>query len=395
MLAHTAGARRPVRPPPGRLPGAVRRAVDARGPSACRIVAPSRSRRRRWRQDGPGRATAGAGGAPRAAGRRDARRRPRRALRGAAAARGRRLRRGLPRPRPAARPRRRDQADPPGVVRRPRPARGREASLPPRGPGRGPAAAPEHRHDPRHRLVAVHELHRDGARQRRDAAGPARGPRPASSRRGAAGRRADRQGARPRARERRRPPGREARERDDRAVGRGEGHGLRHREGGGRPAHRDRPRDRDAELHVARAGARRDGGRAVRPLLARLRALRVPDGPAPVRGGERRVDPRARAHRGAARGGRGCARSAVGHGRRPPPRNCQGPVVALPHRRRDDRGAACSRRFRGADADGVGGSPAARARDDGRGGERDAGPEQRRTVRRWPPGSRSSRSWRP
>ena len=89
-------------------------------------------------------------------------------------------------------------------------------------------------------------------------------------------------GARVRARERRLPPRRQARQHHARNDGAREGHGLRDRPGRGVEPDQDRERDGHPRLHVPRAGERAEGRRPQRHLLARrdpLRAAHRPTSP--------------------------------------------------------------------------------------------------------------------
>ena len=93
--------------------------------------------------------------------------------------------------------------------------------------------------------------------------------------------------------QRHRSPRRETRQPHDRALRAPEGDGLRDRQGlrhfREHHAHGDDPGH--SELHVPRTGSRGGGGRAGRPLLARLHALRVPERAASLHGRQRDRDP--------------------------------------------------------------------------------------------------------
>ncbi len=147
----------------------------------------------------------------------------------------------------------------------------------------------------------------------------ARGRR-ARTRAGDRDRPAGRRGARRRARAGPGAPGRQAGQRPARAAARFGGGGarlplgLRADEALGERLrhHRDGAVRRDARLRGARAVQGRYAGRADRRLLARVRAVRVPDRPASVHVRERRR-PDVRAPAGAAAGGhRGSTRAADG-----------------------------------------------------------------------------------
>ena len=143
--------------------------------------------------------------------------------------------------------------------------------------------------------------------------------------------------------------------------GQREGHGLRHRQARDRrEPHRDGLDHGHAELHVAGAGQGPEGGRALRPLLVGLRALRVPDRSEAVPGHERFRDPGEDPDGGAA------ACRLRGHGpagrdrRRAEARDGEGPGGALRLGSRADRGAP-QRRPHGARLDGDGGARAGAA----------------------------------
>ena len=281
---------------------------------------------------------------PQAAGERDPRGSARGALPDHRAAGSGRLRRGLPRARQRPGAGRGGQAHPPGGLRRGLAARGREATLPARSPGGRAPATREHRDHARHRRDGGDELHRHGARPGKDASGgAARAGSPAARRddraHGAGGGR-----SRPRAREPGRPPRREAGEHHDRARRPRESDGLRDRQARDRhEPHHDRLDHGHAELHVPGAGEGDEGGRALRPLLARLRAVRMPDRHQAVPGRERLRDPREDPHGGAAPGGLQGDRPAARDRRRPEARPLQGPGRALRLGRPAARGAAHGR----------------------------------------------------
>ncbi len=226
------------------------------------------------------------------------RRHPSRRLRDPFASRRGRHGRGLPGEGFPARPRRRHQG-PPGNG-----GEGRRTSRPLRagGPCARRAQPPRHRHDLCGRGIREHALSRDGARGGRK---PRHGDpfgRP-SPRRVLRDRDAARRSAVRGARARHRAPRPEARQRHGHP--RGSRQGARLRPGPGRRARlRSEPHEhadgephqpdgrgpglRHRRLHVSGADARRQGGRAVRRLLARRRALPDVDRRAPVSGGERR-----------------------------------------------------------------------------------------------------------
>ena len=194
-------------------------------------------------------------------------------------------------PRPAGR----GQAAEGVVGRRPR----RRRALPPGGHRRGRPQPPVHRQHLRHRRGVRAGRRRDGARARAVAAVAARrvgspGHRRDARHRTGGGRRlVARPPGRPRA------PRREAGQRARDAGGPGQADGLRHREGGRAAPRRPHGRERDdghGQVPVAGAGARLPARRPGRPLLARPRALRVPD----RQGGLHRRHRRGHRHRPAA-----------------------------------------------------------------------------------------------
>ena len=228
---------------------------------------------------------------------------------------------GLPRLRPHAGAVGGDQADAPGHLRRPGPAR----ALPARGArGRPPLAPPRGDRD-RLRRGRRHALHRARVRGGRDAEGPdpPHGPPPGGRGRGVRDR--DRPRALRRARGAAGAPRREAPERADRRRGARQGHRLRHRPlAGGPRADRHRARAGHHRLRLPGAGARPGGDRAVRRLLAGDRAVRDAHGRGALRGG----DPGGRgdeARQGAAPGRAAAAARGVGQrwprcSSAPPPR---------------------------------------------------------------------------
>ena len=93
-------------------------------------------------------------------------------------------------------------------------------------------------------------------------------------------------------------------------------------------------------LHVARAGARRGGGRARRPVRPRLRALRDDHGAARVCRQQRARDPQPHPHREAGAGARGPAAGPLATAVDAGQAAGQGSRAALPERRRRRRGSA-------------------------------------------------------
>ena len=177
------------------------------------------------------------------------------------------------------------------------------------------AAAREHRRAPRARGGRRPPLPGDGVRRGR-VAGAAAHARRAAARRDARDRGRHRRGARGGARERHRAPRPEAGQRHGDARRRREGARLRARQGRRRRRRRRTPgsrrrrrctlrrdarwRDpRHRRLHEPRAGARQAGRPAHGHLVVRLRAVRMPDRHAGVRGrdglGHRRLHPAERA----------------------------------------------------------------------------------------------------
>jgi hypothetical protein len=217
---------------------------------------------------------------------------PHRPVRGPRVPRGWRHGRGLPGPRPPPRARRRAQGPPRRCRRRPRAAQ----PFPARGPRRRLPRPPPHPRRPRHRLRPRRRLRRLRAAARPDPAPKARvrsAPRPQGRRL----RRADLPGTRGGARARRRPPRPQAREpvpdrgrpgQDPRLRPREADRPLRRRVRP--PAGRDPQRDHgsgagdgDGRVHVARAGARAEGGRALGHLRTGGGALRDAVGTAGLR----------------------------------------------------------------------------------------------------------------
>ena len=155
-------------------------------------------------------------------------------------------------------------------------------ALPPRGAGRGPADASQHRRDLRFRRGRRRLVHRDGARQGPRAQGATSRRTSASRRRTscASCRRSWRRSATRTAG--RRPSRHQAVERLPAAGRHGEGRRLRHR------AHRivgadaGRHGARHAGVHVAGADPGPAGGRPLRSLLGRRHPLPVPHRRAPV-----------------------------------------------------------------------------------------------------------------
>ena len=274
--------------------------------------------------------------------------------------------RGLSRPRHRAGPRRRHQGPAPGSS-----LRRRCAAPPDPGSAHRLGAQPSaHRDRVRRRRRRRRPLHRDGVR-RRPAAERAdrRGPR---SRRGAAHRhrRQRRAGAGPRRRHR--PPRSQAGQRRRLRRRRAQGPRLRDRQAGrpagrGDAARRDHHRAhrhgaaladqrlrRHARLRGARAGDRRQGGRAQRHLQLRLDALRDADRTARLprrhrgrddrRGARTPADAAARNRPGpAGRARAGRAALPAQGARAPVPVDRRCPGRAPGHRRRADQGAACRR----------------------------------------------------
>ena len=243
-----------------------------------------------------------------------------------------------------------DQADAPRHLQRSRPA----GALPPRGAHRGPPQPPPRGDGDRRRRGRGQPVHRLRVRRGRDAQGPDQALRPPAGGRSGGLRHRDRPGAVRSARPAARAPRRQAPERPDRRGGPRQGHRLRHRplDRGARPD-RHRPGARHHRLRLARAGAGPPGRRAVRPLLARDRALRDADRRGPLPGGHPgRGGDEARAGADARRPAPPAAGVLrAGQGARP--RHRQGDRQPLRHRRRDGprpRGGALDRgRPRGRD----------------------------------------------
>ena len=148
---------------------------------------------------------------------------------------------------------------------------------------------PGHRRRLRHLLRRGQRGHRDGAARRLDAAPAPRRARSARRRDDGADRAAPARRARGRAPRRAGAPRRQAVEHPVVPRRSGEDRRLRDREGR-RPDRADpggHPR-RHRHLPGARAAARRRGRRPHRPVLARDRALRVPDRPGALPGRDRR-----------------------------------------------------------------------------------------------------------
>jgi hypothetical protein len=189
-------------------------------------------------------------------------------------------------------PRLQGQGRDPGPLRRRQDdrSRGQQGRDPPqafpsRGRVRRPPEPPQHHHGLRLRRRAGQALHRHGAaRGSGPEAGPGRGtshdPRPEAGRDGPDVRR-----ARLRPLPRDLPPRPEAREPAPAGQRQAQDHGLRARAPERLRHDAHRPRDGHAALHVARAGAGRARGRAVRRLRDGLRVLRDPDRQEAVRRG--------------------------------------------------------------------------------------------------------------
>jgi len=195
--------------------------------------------------------------------------------------------RGLHRPRHRARPARGPQVPVAAIHVPPRGADPLRA----RGAGRRGAQRRQHHRHLRDRRARGPALHRDALHRGRDPERSHR-PRPAARRPGRRHRAPDRPRTRARPRRRHRPPGHQARQHPHRSERLREdprlrpGHRRRRHPGDGADHH-----DRHRALHVARAGARRRGRRAVGHLLARVGPLRDADGAPALRGRPRRHGP--------------------------------------------------------------------------------------------------------